>query len=217
VSNDIEVGMLEYYRNRAPVYDRVYAYPERQRDLRYLEELVSTRFEDLDVIEVAAGTGYWTQFIAAGARSVLATDLTEAAMAQMKDRQLSPTVRTRIADAYRLAGLDSTFNGAFGGLWFSHVPMEQRAIFFDSLHGVLSPGARIVLIDNSSVQCERLPITHVDERGNTFQDRVTDDGAVHRILKNFPTEAELRALTVSYEEVRYEALEHYWYLEYRIR
>ena len=29
--------MTPYYRERAPVYDAVYGYPERQADLRFLE------------------------------------------------------------------------------------------------------------------------------------------------------------------------------------
>jgi len=55
--------MKEYYKERAPVYDRVYAYPERQDDLRELEEYIPAQFDGREVIEIAAGTGYWTQFI----------------------------------------------------------------------------------------------------------------------------------------------------------
>ena len=56
--------MKTYYRERAPVYDRVYTYPERQKDLRFLEDYIAKQFTGLDVLEIAAGTGYWTQFIA---------------------------------------------------------------------------------------------------------------------------------------------------------
>jgi len=64
--------MKEYYQKRAPVYDRVYAYPERQADLRFLEEYIPEQFSGLDVLEIAAGTGYWTQYIAGQAQSILA-------------------------------------------------------------------------------------------------------------------------------------------------
>jgi demethylmenaquinone methyltransferase/2-methoxy-6-polyprenyl-1,4-benzoquinol methylase len=80
---------------------------------------------------------------------------------------------------------------------------------------VLEPGARVVLLDNSKAQCDRLPIGYEDEDGNTFQDRTTDDGTVHRVLKNFPTESQLRALTADATEARFEALEHFWLFEYR--
>ena len=64
--------MREYYKERAPVYDRVYSYPERQDDLRFLENRISAELNGLDVLEVAAGTGYWTQFIHKTASSVIA-------------------------------------------------------------------------------------------------------------------------------------------------
>ena len=55
--------MRSYYKERAPVYDRVYKYPERQTDLRFLESYRPRQFSGLKMIEIAAGTGYWTQFI----------------------------------------------------------------------------------------------------------------------------------------------------------
>lgn len=212
---DAGSGMQQYYADRAPVYDRVYGYPERQHDLRYLEETLPPRFDDLMVLEVAAGTGYWTRHIAARARSILATDATESTLAQLELRNLPESVETMKIDAYRLQTIDRRFNGAFAGLWFSHVPIARRGEFLGSLHSVLEPGARVVLLDNSKAQCDRLPIVHEDEYGNTFQDRTTDDGTVHRVLKNFPTESQLRALVADATEIHFEALEHFWLFEYR--
>lgn len=45
--------MLEYYRTRAPVYDRVYAYPERQADIAHLAESLPPLFSGRQVLEVA--------------------------------------------------------------------------------------------------------------------------------------------------------------------
>ena len=53
--------MEAYYHERAPIDDAVYAYPERQPELRYLENYVGDAFANRRVLEVAAGTGYWTQ------------------------------------------------------------------------------------------------------------------------------------------------------------
>ena len=62
--------MKEYYAARAKEYDQIYAKPERQTDLRLIEQWLPSRFEGARVLEVAAGTGYWTQFIAPVAASV---------------------------------------------------------------------------------------------------------------------------------------------------
>jgi demethylmenaquinone methyltransferase/2-methoxy-6-polyprenyl-1,4-benzoquinol methylase len=210
--------MREYYRTRAPVYDRVYSYPERQADVAYLGEALPPLFAGRRVLEVAAGTGFWTGKIAATANAVLATDVAQETLAQLTRRGLPASVTTRLADAYALGELGERFDGLFAGLWFSHVLIARRQAFFDSIHSVLEPGAQVVLIDNSPAQCERLPITFTDADGNTFQDRRTDDGDVHRVLKNFPAEASLRMLVDRVAiEVRYEALEHFWVFSYRLR
>jgi demethylmenaquinone methyltransferase/2-methoxy-6-polyprenyl-1,4-benzoquinol methylase len=216
VSESDEI-MRGYYRTRAPVYDRVYAYPERQADLARLTETLPPLFRDRRVLEVAAGTGFWTEKIAVWTRSVLATDVTPETLAELARRELPVTVTTSVADAYSLADLGERFDGLFAGLWFSHVPVSRRSAFFESIHSVLEPGAQVALVDNSRAQCERLPISHSDSEGNTYQDRETDDGEVHRVLKNFPDEATLRRLVEDLAaEVRYEALDHFWVFRYRL-
>ncbi len=42
--------MKRYYRERAPVYDRVYTYPERREDVRYPERHIPNPFAGRDVI-----------------------------------------------------------------------------------------------------------------------------------------------------------------------
>jgi SAM-dependent methyltransferase len=66
--------MQAYYAARASEYDRVYRKPERQADLRAIEQWVPSRFVAARVLEIACGTGYWTQFIAPVALQVIALD-----------------------------------------------------------------------------------------------------------------------------------------------
>ena len=49
--------MKEYYAARAKEYDQIYAKPERQADLRLVEQWLPVRFEGARVLEIAAGTG----------------------------------------------------------------------------------------------------------------------------------------------------------------
>lgn len=214
--SDPDDVMRDYYRVRAPVYDRVYGYPERQADLDYLRSVLPPVFAGLDLLEVAAGTGYWTALFAGEANRVTATDVTPEAMALIAERGVPESVSSQAVDAYRLFDLGQRYSAAFAGLWISHVPVARRAEFFGSLHSVLEDGSPVVFIDNTIAQCERLPITHTDADGNTYQDRETDDGEVHRVLKNFPDEASLTALVSDCaEEVTFSALEHFWVFRYR--
>jgi 2-polyprenyl-3-methyl-5-hydroxy-6-metoxy-1,4-benzoquinol methylase len=209
--------MKTYYKERAPIYDKVYNYPERQNDLRFLEDYVRQQITGFDVLEIAAGTGYWTQFISQKAKSVLATDVTQEVLERLKDRELSSTVSTKVIDAYSLKDIPQQFDGAFAGLWLSHVPKQKLKEFVLGLHHHLSLGARVTFIDNSTVQCRRLPITDKDKFCNTYQDRLLDNGTTYKVLKNFPTREELLELVyaISSDEEHIE-LDNFWLFTYKV-
>ena len=166
-------------------------------------------------MEVAAGTGYWSQFIAPQAAQLTAIDATPEALTQIRARPGCADVTTHTMDAYQLDTLTETYNAAFAGLWLSHVPKQKLALFLDGLHRVLQPGATILLIDNSQAQCQRLPLSHWDEQGNSYQQRQLADGSSHQVLKNFPSHKELLELTADRGiNHYYKALEHFWLFQY---
>ena len=68
-------AMKEYYARRAAEYEDIYLKADRQEDLNQLKAILSGAFSGMDVLEIACGTGYWTQFLAKTARSILATDI----------------------------------------------------------------------------------------------------------------------------------------------
>jgi demethylmenaquinone methyltransferase/2-methoxy-6-polyprenyl-1,4-benzoquinol methylase len=213
--DDDEMKLKRYYKDRAPMYDCVYTYPERQEDLRFLEDYIPSRFTGLDILEVAAGTGYWTQFLSCTARSILATDTASEALQQIYQRPLQCPVQLELVDAYALDRLPSTFDGAFAGLWFSHVPKQRMYTFLDALHARLASGAVVMFLDNSLAQCARLPISETDEFGNTYQHRTLEGGRVYRVLKNFPSQTELMGLARGRgTNAKYLLLQHFWLFQY---
>lgn len=211
-------NLKSYYRERAPIYDRVYTYPERQKDLRFLEDYIAKQFTGLDVLEIAAGTGYWTQFIATEAKSILATDAVIESLTQIEKRSISKPVSIKVVDAYCLTEIHQKFNAAFAGLWLSHVPKQRLPGFLETLHQTLEPRATVLFVDNSTIQCERLPLSYTDEWGNTFQDRELEDGTIHRILKNFPTQAELlKAIGDFASNPKFIQLDNFWLFQYTVK
>ena len=68
-------SMRDYYAQRAEYYERVYLQPEREPDLRAMEQWLPSMFEGRRVLEIACGTGWWTQHGARRALDWLATDL----------------------------------------------------------------------------------------------------------------------------------------------
>jgi ubiquinone/menaquinone biosynthesis C-methylase UbiE len=207
--------MQQYYAARAPEYDRVYAKPERQADLRAIERWLPQVFAGTSLLEVACGTGYWTRFLAPVASRVVAFDASPEVLAIARSRVEAAHVSFIAGDAYAPPGGDGPFDAAFAGFWLSHVPAERLGGFFAGLHRVLAPGARVVLLDNRFVDGSSTPISRRDAQGNTYQSRTLADGSVHEVLKNFPSELALRAMVSGLAaRVEYREWRHFWALEY---
>jgi demethylmenaquinone methyltransferase/2-methoxy-6-polyprenyl-1,4-benzoquinol methylase len=212
-------SLLEYYSRRAREYERIYEKPERQEDLRALREILSELVRGRDVLEIACGTGYWTEAVAPSARSILATDASPAVLEIAHHKSYPPgRVAFQAADAYRLDQVSGTFTAAFAGFWWSHVPRGHRGEFLDGLHRRVGPGARVVLFDNRYVAGSSTPIAERDAEGDTYQLRRLADGSEHRVLKNFPEpEALLRIPGESATRVTLTLLEYFWCLAYDLR
>ncbi|HVX46014.1 MAG TPA: class I SAM-dependent methyltransferase [Mycobacteriales bacterium] len=211
--------LAQYYERRAAEYDAVYAKPERQADLRQLEDWSAQLFAGRDVLEVAAGTGYWTRFIAQDARSVMATDYNRGPLEVASGRDYpARNVQFRQADAFALDGVDGRFDGAFVGFWWSHVRYEDLDRFLAGLCSRLEPGSLVAVVDNRYVEGSSSPVVHTDSRANTYQRRQLSDGTEHRVLKNFPSTEQLLAAADQFGSAgEVTLLDYFWTLTFTTR
>ena len=211
--------MAEYYARRALEYERVYHKPERQADLRAIETwLANQPFVGRRVLEIACGTGWWTAFGARLAQSWLATDINPQTMAVAQNKPLPPGVRFAEVDAYSLAQIEGqSFDAAFAGCWWSHVPQSRLAGWLALLHARLEPGARVVFLDNRWVAGSSTPLSRSDAEGNTYQQRRLEDGSTHEVLKNYPTQSQALALLgPRAHNAAWIEYPHYWVLSYEL-
>ena len=206
--------MQAYYAARAAEYDAVYGKPERQPDLREIEQWLPSAFHGRHILEIACGTGYWTRFLAPVAASIVAIDSAEETLRIARERAAFANVTFALGDAYAPNQAGGPFNAAFAGFWFSHVPRERLAEFLRVLHSTLEPGAKVVFLDNRFVEGSSSAIAERDEHGNTYQLRKLNDGSTHRVLKNFPSEAELHALVPTGCTPRFTSWSYFWAFEY---
>lgn len=222
-------AMKAYYVQRAAYYERVYFKPERQTDLRAMEAWVVQAFAGRRVLEIAAGTGWWTAHGAQRAADWLATDINPETLAIARAKTMPASVRYAQVDAYTLAspvervdGLETlsatdVFDAAFAGCWWSHVPLTLLRPWLQRLHRHLQPGARVVFLDNSFVQTSSTPLTRQDLDGNTYQLRTLDDGSQHEVLKNFPSrEQALELIGPQACNAQWLQYTHYWVLSYSL-
>ena len=223
-----EADLIRYYAQRAQQYERVYHKPERQSDLQTLRGLVAPALAGKRVLEVACGTGYWTEIIAQRAASVVALDINEEVLALARAKPITDGKVTFMrGDVFALPQLPRGFDAALAGFWWSHVPKSRLPGFLKSLHRALEPGAMVMFFDNTFVagsstplsrkDSDGNPVSYRDAEGNTYQERVLDDGSTHQVIKNFPTANELRqTLQGMASELTVQFLTYYWIATYQV-
>lgn len=208
-----EVYLVDYYARRAQEYEAVYAKPERQTDLAALQVRLPELLAGRHVYEVACGTGYWTQYVAPAAASVFATDYNEEVLALARAKPL-PAGRVTFArgDAFAPPPAPVACDGALAAFWWSHVRRgAEMESFLRAFFARLQPGARFLFLDNRFVAGSSTPLARTDADDNTYQVRRLADGSTHEVLKNFPAEAELRAVLAPYAaRLQWEASDYYW-------
>lgn len=204
-------AVTRYYSKKASVYDSTIRPAERQPDMEELIGLIEKKMAGKKVLEVACGTGYWTQIIARRARFVRAVDINDEMLdrATTKLRGLKNTMLEK-NDAYRLAGINELYDIGFGGFWWSHIPKQKIPYFLSTLSSKLKSEANVIMVDNNYVDGCSGPVTSVDAEGNTYQTRI-NDGCSYKVLKNFSTPEDIHtALEGFVKKVEVISLKHYW-------
>jgi cyclopropane fatty-acyl-phospholipid synthase-like methyltransferase len=125
------------------------------------------------VLDAGCGTGEHTLMCAGLGLDATGVDLAAKALAtaEEKARQRGHTARFLRQDARRLADLGETFDTALDCGLFHGIPMDDRALYVDSLRSVIQPGGRYFMLG--------------------FSDKQSNDGwpRVHRLTRNEITTA----------------------------
>lgn len=210
--SDSACSLGDYYAERAAEYDEVYLKPERQPDLARLKKLLPPLVAGKSVLEVAAGTGYWTQVLATTAASITATDVNAETTAIAAQRDYGPAqVSLRTADAYRLDTVPGEFDVVFCGFWWSHIPRADITRFLAGVRARTGPGTTLVLVDNNYVPGSSTPIIRTTSDGDSYQLRRLADGREYEVIKNFPGREELAAeLESAATDLTWTDLDYYW-------
>jgi ubiquinone/menaquinone biosynthesis C-methylase UbiE len=205
-------SLAEYYQQRAAEYDQVYDKPERQDDLARLRRVLPSLVAGKRVLEIAAGTGYWTQVLAATADAIMATDVNAETIAIATQRQYGRAqVSMRTADAFGLAGVPGEFDVVFCGFWWSHIARADIPRFLAGMRARVGAGTGLILVDNRYVPGSNHPITRTGPDGDTYQQRRLSDGRSYEVLKNFPSREQVAAdLADVASEMTWTELEYFW-------
>jgi demethylmenaquinone methyltransferase/2-methoxy-6-polyprenyl-1,4-benzoquinol methylase len=195
--------MKTYYRERAAEYNEWF-YRQGRYDLgpemnaRWFRELEVVR-EELralqvtgDVLELAPGTGIWTEYFLRTATSLTAVDASPEMIAINRARVGDGRVVYVQADLFTWQPSRS-FDAVCFCFWISHIPLERLPAFLRTVAQALRPGGKVFFVDG-----RREPgTTAVDqvlpgEREQVML-RKLNDGREFSIVKNFYDPAWLAA------------------------
>lgn len=206
--------LIAYYRDRANEYDRVYDNRHEQDDLLQASSIFQSLFAGKHVLEIACGTGYWTERIAQTASSVHATDINQSMVDIAKTKQTSERVSFAVADMYHLSP-HQKYDGVFGGFIWSHILLQDLHPLMESIREWLLPGGIAAFIDSNCVEGtphDQRKTTETDEQGNQYQTRRLENGTSHRVLKNFPTQEQVVQVLskIAPTDIHFTQLKYYW-------
>jgi len=192
---------------------------DRQDDLDDVAEQVASLMRDHTVLELGCGTGYWTDVIAETAKSVLATDISEAMLNVAREHgEGLENVDYRVADALNLPTDLGKFSAVFAGFLWSHFTRDQQDVFLANLRARVGANALLVLIDDEYVEGVSPTVARTDAQGNTWAQFVDADGKRHELPKNYPTDSALRKrLGTAVREIKIGRWDSCWALTCRLK
>src|SRR5262245_3656719 len=209
--------LYRYYNARAPHYDAGYTGPMPQ----WVDEMIAALQATLrgqHVLELACGTGHWTQFAAMVAAHVTAIDIAPA-MLEIARQKLAAyaNVTVQACDAYQLDRLPGPFTAGLAMQWWSHIPQAGYANFLRQWHRRLGSGALVFMGDNQLTSPWDDRLIRQPGDSNTYEPRTLPDGTTYTIIKNYFTCAELETLLAPYTyDLQITMGDRWWWLSYRV-
>jgi demethylmenaquinone methyltransferase/2-methoxy-6-polyprenyl-1,4-benzoquinol methylase len=195
-----------FYKARAPEYDEWWQRRGRYdrgpevaqqwgRQVAEIDTALHTFGASGDVLELAGGTGWWTERLARTAAHLTVVDASPETLALNRNRVQRPDVDYLVADLFDWQPV-RTYDVVFFSFWLSHVPRTRFPAFWSLVRSCLAPGGRVFLIDNRD---DPQPVTdfkdpYVVHYAPDLHRRRLYDGSEYFVVKIMYEPGELQAL-----------------------
>jgi SAM-dependent methyltransferase len=188
---DLAADLRAYYEARASEYDDWYLRRGRYargaiHDAAWNAELdMAGRWLDAvpfsgELVELAAGTGWWSTLLASKGELSL-YDTSPTALDRARDRLLAHGLRAHLHERDAWAEPDRQVAGLFAGFWLSHVERDRLPEFLALVGRWLKPGGRFAFLDSLPDPASGAA-DHPEPSGDRAVRRL-DDGREFRIVK----------------------------------
>jgi len=222
MAHDVLQQQVDYYRARAGEYDQWFLRQGRydrgpQQNAQWFGE-VDTVVAALDafgprgdVLELACGTGLWTQRLAPYASQLTSVDASAEVIAINRDRVAAANVRYVEADLFTWQPPAHSYDVVFFSFWLSHVPPDRFDAFWETVRACLAPGGRVFFVDSRFEPTGTAADQPLVDPDATAVTRRLNDGREFRIVKVFYEPGELAArLAIPGWRVTVQSTDHYF-------
>jgi len=189
---------IEYYRARASEYDDWFMRRgryDRGDDVtgRWFEQVEQVRqalravpLDQRDVVELAPGTGLWTQEIAHRVRHLTAVDASVEMIALNRARlgPLAEKVDFIVSDLFTWTA-SREFDAVVFCFWISHIPATRLDPFLERVSRMIRPGGSVFFLDGLREQTSTARDHVLPSSDDEPMTRRLDDGREFSIVKNF--------------------------------
>lgn len=193
--------MITYYRERATEYDQWFLREGRYDrgdefrrswfgEVAVVEQALAEAGPRGHVLELACGTGLWTQHLTAPAQSVTAVDASPEVIELNKQRVGADNVTYVLADLFQWQP-PQQYDFIFFGFWLSHVPHDRFDPFWQMVRAALRPGGHVFFVDSLLNQGSTAR-DHKEIGTSGRVERRLNDGRTFEIVKIFYEPDELQ-------------------------
>ena len=178
---------IAYYRARAAEYDAT-SLGDVEAAGRWFSGVLEELAPRGAVLEIACGTGLWTQHLVQRAESVTALD-SSPEMIELATTRIGEKAAKFVAADVLGWELRRRYDCVFFAFWLSHVPPELFGTFWQLLREWLLPGGRVLFVDEGALRKWNEPEARAGS-GHLVERRLRD-GRTFEIVKVFYDRGEL--------------------------
>ncbi|MDX1521565.1 MAG: class I SAM-dependent methyltransferase [Anaerolineae bacterium] len=192
---DLLTQQIDYYRARAGEYDEWFLRQGRYdhgqahnqqwfAEVAKIERLLVEFGPGGHMLELACGTGLWTQRLESFATTLTAVDSSPEMIALNRARVASDKILYVQASIFDWQP-DRQFDVVFFSFWLSHVPPEKFEAFWKFVAGCLAPAGRVFFVDSLYNPASTARNHSLRTPQDTAVTRRLNDGRTFEIVKVF--------------------------------
>jgi demethylmenaquinone methyltransferase/2-methoxy-6-polyprenyl-1,4-benzoquinol methylase len=186
---------IRYYRERAGEYDATVlgdkGEPATPQGTEFadLAQVIAGLTPCGHALEIACGTGIWTQPLLRVSQRILAVDAAPEMIARNQAKVADPRVDYLVADLFAWEP-DRAYDLALCAFWLSHVPPDILTAFVMKLRRMVRPGGQLCVMDEPASSLARRD----PNDSATREERSLQDGRKFDIVKVYYAPATLAEL-----------------------